>query len=191
MSPPSQDDVRARCEELRGELRYALAALPAAESDPEIVDAIWRGEALGTLLWALGLVELPPYDEPFDHEHLVDAPLHEATLRDAEEIRQEQESARLWHWRARTTVLEREGGVELPAPWSSFEQLIAATAARGHEEGRLPAPLGDDFPAFGRSYRDLAAAEHEEAWSIALERQHALDWLCGQGPHWQDVPLDT
>ena len=59
-----QAEVVDRARTLQEELRSALEQLPSV--DPEVVDAVWRGEALGTLLWALQLVELPPYDHPFE-----------------------------------------------------------------------------------------------------------------------------
>src|SRR6476646_2073503 len=144
----SQGEVVARSRELAEELRAALARLP--DEDPAVVDAVWRGEALGTLLWALQLVELPPYDEPFEPEE-----------------------------------------VELPEQFATFDQLIAATAMRGFEQGVLPAPIRGDFRAYGQVYRQLTPEQHAEAHSIALERHHALNWLCGEGSSWDDVPLDT
>ncbi|HET7648339.1 MAG TPA: hypothetical protein VFK17_07195, partial [Gaiellaceae bacterium] len=54
----SQAQVVDRCRALQAEVREALDRLPS--DDPAVVDAVWRGEALGTLLWALELVELPP-----------------------------------------------------------------------------------------------------------------------------------
>jgi hypothetical protein len=185
----SQGEVVARSRELAEELRAALARLP--DEDPAVVDAVWRGEALGTLLWALQLVELPPYDEPFEPDEVAAVELDEAKLRDAEEIELERESARLWHWRARTTELQDREEVELPEQFATFDQLIAATAMRGFEQGVLPAPIRGDFRAYGHVYRQLTPEQHAEAHSIALERHHALNWLCGEGSSWDDVPLDT
>jgi hypothetical protein len=184
-----QNEILERCRTLTEEVRDALARVPS--DDPAVVDAVWRGEALGTLLWALQLAELPAYDTPFDAHELVDAGLDEAKLRDAEEIELEQESARLWHWRARTTLLQAAGKVELPERYASFDQLIAATAMRGFEQGLLPAPMRGDFRAYGKVYRHLEPAQHAEAHSIAVERHHALNWLLGEGASWEDVPLDT
>jgi hypothetical protein len=184
-----QNEVVERCRTLSEELRAALGRLPS--DDPAVVDAIWRGEGFGTLLWGLQLVELPPYDQPFDPDALVEASLEEARLRDAEEIELERESARLWLWRARTTDLQATGDVELPERYASFDQLIAATAMRGFEQGLLPAPMRGDFRAYGKVYRHLAPEQQAEAHSIALERQHALNWLAGLGDSWDDVPLDT
>lgn len=185
----SQGDVLERSRELGDELRAALAKLP--DDDPAVVDAVWRGEALGTLLWALQLAELPPYDRPFDAGQVAALPLDGADLRDGETIELERDSARLWHWRARTTGLQAEGKLELPERYATFDQLIAATAMRGYEQGVLPPPIRGDFGAYGKVYRHLAPEEHAEAHSIALERHHALNWLCGAGENWDDVPLDT
>jgi hypothetical protein len=185
----SQGEVVERSRALGDELRAALAQLPS--DDPAVVDAVWRGEALGTLLWALQLVELPAYDQPFDDEEVAAVQLDDADLRDSEEIGLERDSARLWHWRARTTSLQAAGALELPERYATFDQLIAATAMRGYEQGVLPAPMRGDFGAYGKVYRHLAPEQHAEAHSIALERHHALNWLCGEGETWDDVPLDT
>ena len=176
-------------------MEAALARLPEAADDPAVVDAVWRGEALGTLLWALQLAELPAYDTPFDADEVAAAALDDAALRDGEEIELERETARLWHWRARTSELqsrdEDDEPVELPERYTSFDQLIAATAMRAFEQGILPAPTRGDFGAYGKVYRHLAPEQHAEAQSIAAERQHALNWLCGYGSGWDDVPLDS
>ena len=185
----SQGQVVERCRALQAELRSALEQLPS--QDPAVVDTVWRGEALGTLLWALQLEELPPYDRPFDPHDVAEAALDEAELRDEEEISAEQESARLWHWRARTTEVQARDDVVLPSRYASFDQLVAATAMRGYEQGLLPAPMRGDFRAYGKVYRHLAPEQQAEAHSIALERHHALNWLVGEGSGWDDVPLDT
>jgi hypothetical protein len=187
----SQGEVVERCRVMRGELRAALARLPKQENDPDVVDAVWRGEALGTLLWALQLAELPAYDHPFDPELVVTLDPDEGALRESEDLELERDSARLWHWRARTTELQAAGKLELPPRYATFDQLIAATAMRGYEQGVLPAPMRGDFRAYGKVYRHLAPEQHAEAYSIALERHHALNWLCGAGTSWDDVPLDT
>ncbi len=188
--PRPQPEVIERCRALRDDVRAALAQLPS--DDPAVIDAVWRGEALGTLLWALQLAELPPYDRPFDPEEVVATDPDGAELRDAEEIALARESARLWHWRARTTEVARTGvGVDLPERYASFDQLIAATAMRGYEQGLLPAPMRGDFRAYGKVYRHLDEEQQTEAHGIALERHHALNWLVGEGTSWDDVPLDT
>jgi len=185
----SRSQVVERCQALRTDVAAALDRLPSHE--PAVVDAVWRGEALGTLLWSLNLLELPPYDRPFDTDEVVNANAAAGELRDPDELELERDSARLWHWRARTTELQQSGVLQLPARYASFDQLIAATAMRGHDEGLLPVPIRGDFRAYGKVYRHLSPEQHAEAHSIAAERHHALNWLAGEGTSWDDVPLDT
>jgi hypothetical protein len=183
--------VVERCAALTALVREALARLPEGARDPAVLDAAWQAEGLGTLLWALGRLELPPYDLAFDHDRLLATTLDAGTLRPAAEIEHERQTARLWLWRARTSSLQERGGVALPERWQSFDQLIAATAMRAHEQGLLPRPLRGDFPAFGTVYRELTPGQRGEAESIAWERERALNWLCGLGPSWDEVPTDT
>jgi hypothetical protein len=185
----SRSQVVERCQALRTDVAAALDRLPSHE--PAVVAAVWRGEALGTLLWSLNLLELPPYDRPFEMDEVVDANAAAGELRDPDELELERDSARLWHWRARTTELQQSGSLQLPARYSSFDQLIAVTAMRGHDEGLLPVPIRGDFRAYGKVYRHLSPEQHAEAHSIAAERHHALNWLAGEGTSWDDVPLDT
>jgi hypothetical protein len=184
-------EVVDRCRGLAVELRAALSRLPQDEHDPDVIEAVWRGEGLGTLLWALHRADMPPYDQTFDHEWLVRIPFIEPQLRDSNEIARARETARLWHWRARTTFLEEDPGFELPPPWTSVQELVSSVATRGHEQGLLPEPVGDDFPALGFFYRWATPDERAELLSIAYERHRALNWLCTPGTDWDDVALDT
>jgi hypothetical protein len=187
----SRREVVERCQVLAAALRGALGRLAEDEDDAAAAEAIWDGEALGMLLWALELAQLPPYDRPFDHERLLETSLEGAALRPEEEIGRARDTARLWHWRARTASLQADGEVDLPAEWQSFDQLVGATAMRGYERGLLPRPIRGDFPAFGTVYRDLNDEQQAEAHHLAWQRHRALSWLCGLGKHWNDVPTDT
>ena len=186
----SERQVIERCRALRSDLQAATAQLPS--QDAAVVDAVWRGEALGTLLWALQLAELPRTTSRSTREAVAAVDPAGGELRDAEEIDLERESARLWHWRARTTGLHAAGALELPPRYASFDQLIAATAMRGHDAGatagadarRLPGLRQGLPPPLSRA----ACARHIRSPS---ERHHALDWLTGAGATWDDVPLDT
>ncbi|HEY7538131.1 MAG TPA: hypothetical protein VH721_09075 [Gaiellaceae bacterium] len=187
----SRREVVGRARSLTTSLHDALERLPEDEGDPDVSEAIWAGEGLGTLLWALQRAQLPPYDRPFRHEALLAASLDGAALRPAAEIDQAREVARLWHWRARTAALQRRADVDLPSQWLSFDQLVGATAMRAHERGLLPSPVRGDFPAFGTGYRALTAGQRAEAHQIAWQRHRALNWLCGLGRGWDAVPTDT
>jgi hypothetical protein len=185
----SERAVIERCADLRGDLQEVLREV--SSGDPAIVEAVWHGEALGTLLWALQLAELPPYDEPFVPEEVASVDLQGAELRDAEEIDGEREAARLWHWRARTADLQADGSASLPERYSSYDQLVASVAMRGYEQGFLPEPVRGDFRAYGADYRHLDSDRLDEAHAIAAERHHALGWLTSPGTAWEKVPLDT
>jgi hypothetical protein len=187
----SRKEVVERSVALSEQLRAALAELSWDGDDGHVAEAVWEGEGLGVLLWALELAQLPPYDRPFDAEKLVATAMDEAILRPADEIERARETARLWHWRARTAQLAAGSGVDLPQEWQSFDQLVGATAMRGFERGLLPRPLRGDFPAFGAVYRELSEAQQEEAHQIAWQRHRALNWLCGMGKTWDSVPTDT
>ena len=187
----SRKDVVERSVALSEQLRQALAQLSWDGDDGHLADAVWAGEGLGMLLWALELAQLPPYDRPFEAETLVATAMDEAILRPADEIERARETARLWHWRARTAALEAEAAVDLPQEWQSFDQLVGATAMRGFEQGLLPRPLRGDFPAFGAIYRELTDEQQDEAHQIAWQRHRALNWLCGLGKTWDSVPTDT
>ena len=97
------------------------------------------------------------------------------------ELELERDSARLWHWRARTTELQQSGALQLPARYSSFDQLIAATAMRGHDEGLLPVPIRGDFGAYGKVYRHLTPEQHAEDILAKVQRARTkLDALVNQ-----------
>ena len=180
-----------RIQALSQPLRIAVALPPEDAENPAVVEAALAGRGPRVLLWALGLVELAPFDHPFDPEWLLATPTAHGTMRAKAEIEHAREAARLWHWRARTDALRGGEAVELPAGWDSFEQLIAVAAMRGHERGLLPSPLRGDFPAFGTGYRELSPAQRAEVLSIAYERHRALNWLCGVGRSWAETPTAT
>src|SRR5579872_5555779 len=134
----SRREVIERIRAISEPLKVALGMLPGAETDPAVIDAVWQAEGLGMLFWSLGLVELEPFDNHFDAAWLVATPTAHGTLRAKAEIEHARESARLWHWRARTDLLVAgESGLELPEQWASFEQLVAVAAMRGYERGLL------------------------------------------------------
>ena len=54
-------------------------------------------------------------------------------------------------------------------------------------------PVGGDFPALDKPYRDLTAGEFAGLTSISMERHFRLNWLCERAPRnrWADTPTDT
>ncbi len=165
------------------------------------IDASWHMEAIVCLLWALGYVSEPlPYDQEADHElakklpaESVKALIKNAALRPREFIEKQRDVAELWHWRARTRRLqESESEITIPGG-KTFEEIIQFTSAKAAASGDIPAPIGGDFPAFCKAYRDLTKQEYSKAVSIVQERHHALNWLCGLAPNnrWAETPTET
>ena len=184
------------------EEREFLNAGPLEISRQGMVDASWLIESIACLLWALGYVaELPPYDEQTDHEVANQLPKEsteilftKVSLRPAHQIQKQRDIAELWHWRSRTRRLQESGGLPpLVGGKYSMEEIIGLTSRKAAEAGDLPAPIGDDFPAFGKAYRDITREEFGTTTSIAQERHRAFNWLCGLAPgnRWADTPTET
>jgi hypothetical protein len=146
------------------------------------------------LAWAIGKVsEIAPYDEPFEVPRAGKLKellgVEQPVLRAEPEIDLARDNAQTWNWRARTTILIAQG--QKPPPGLTFPQIISSVSNEGYKKGWLPKPIGDDFPAFGKAYRDLTEKESYYAYSIAQERHYALNWLCGFGKDWDSVPTGT
>ena len=165
------------------------------------IDAGWLAESIACLHWALKIIpEMPSYDQEASHELVNALPansikelIQQAHLRPKEEIKRQRNVAELWHWRARTRRLQEDGHLfQLPGGYT-IEQVIELTALKGAESGDLPRPIGSDFPAMGKPYRDLSFEEFAILTSIAQERHKALNWLCGfsSSGQWADTPTDT
>jgi len=165
------------------------------------IDASWRVESIVCLLWALGYIsELPPYDQQADPELTNKLPVEsaevlmkKAVLRDHTLTERQRDLAELWHWRSRTRQLQESKFMFEFPDGMTIEKVIAMASAKAAKDGVIPTPIGDDFPAFGKAYRDLAQQEYSQATSIAVERHRALNWLCGLAPgnRWAETPTET
>lgn len=166
-----------------------------------LVDASWSVESIVCLLWALGYIsELLPYDQQADPELTNNLPteraqilLKKAALRQHTLVEKQRDLAELWHWRSRTRQLQ-ESDYKFSFPGdTTIEKIIEMTSAKAATDGVIPSPIGNDFPAFGKAYRDLTQAEYQQATSIAMERHRALNWLCGLSPGngWSETPTGT
>jgi hypothetical protein len=169
------------------------------------IDGSWRIESLQVLLWALNAIdELPPYDQTVQQDLTSFVPLHAlaeakrgARLRPLKEIEAERAIAELWHWRSQARDLIDAGR----APPSTlikktglrtYEEIVRATARWAEDYHQIDRAIDDDFPAFGKPYRQLNGAEWTAVRSVTLERHHALNWLCGyaQGHKWHETPTE-
>jgi hypothetical protein len=154
------------------------------------------------LLWALQLLpEIPSYDQEASPELVNALPaafikdlVKQARLRPQEEIKKQRDIAELWPWRARTRRLQEEGRLNgQVAGGYTIEQIIERAAIKGAQDWDFPNPIGSDFPAMGKPYRDLSFEEFAILTSIAQERHKALNWLCRLSPSglWADTPTAT
>ena len=165
--------------------------IPLGEwKDDMYIDASWRVESLGVIVWALGLLpRLPGFDEPFGDE-LADvldiesweSLVAEAKLRSASEIDRMRDLAALWNWRAQIGT----------PPYESEEDEVDVSeeAKSAHAIGMVSTLISGDLAVRGRAYHEISEDELEELGSIALERHYALNWLCGFAEDWDSVPTD-
>jgi hypothetical protein len=184
----------------RSEQDLMMAGLDVTER--QHIDASWLAESVFCLLWSLGYVpEILPYDRQADPEVMKKLPsgnlttaIRDLRLRDLVVIEKQRDIAELWHWRSRTRRLQEEGRMPaLVGGKYTVEQLLRMTSSEAAKAGDIPTPIGEDFPAFGKPYRDLTREEFASATSIAQERHRAFNWLCGLAPgnRWSETPTDT
>ena len=158
-------------------------------------------DAAGVLIWTLGLLdELPAYDMATDEGTVLAALpvlrparvfIERARSRPEPEILQAREQAQTWLWRARMTMLQREGMTGVPGGSSrDLRPAIAAHARELEAQGAFTA-IDRDFPAFGKRYSALSDGEWSLMHQIAYSRLRALNWLCGFASDWDAVPLET
>jgi hypothetical protein len=145
-----------------------------------VLNATWRLEGLGVLLWALGRCELPPYDQLVEPADLYAAVrlfddeagqlAHEAQLRSEEELQEMAEHLLMFHWRMRDFSLRPQA--------TDFVEL-----SQGCWFGTF------DITKFRIVDRDLAIGEQaiadappdevQRVHSTAMERHLAINWLLG------------
>jgi hypothetical protein len=191
-----------REQRLAGELttrESALLSSPLGSLTREaIVEASWQGEALIALAWAIRAVDMPPGDAPTDPRPIMDLlprpwdAIHgwmsePAIVSESDAVR-EREFAEIWHWRATTELLRREGSA---ADRQDYEAAIRDVASEALAVGIVPALLDGDFPVRGQSIKDLSVNDLDELIAVTGHRLRALNWLCGFGASWDDVPLDV
>jgi hypothetical protein len=163
-----------------------------------IQEISWQGEALAALAWAAGVRDMPPIDAISDLGPILDLipgpwdtikawAIDSAIVSEFEAVR-ERERAEIWHWRATTELLRRDA---LPAERSDYEAAIAEVAAEAHAAGLVPALHERDFPLRGRSIKEISDTQLDELIDLTGQRLRALNWLCGFGTSWDDVPLDV
>ena len=201
MMVPLIESTRAsgQTELLSRQERWLFDQPPGSWPEQDIVEALWRVEALGVLLWAVRLFDaIPAYDHLFDIDavqkqvHDLTTPgdlLLRATLRLQSDIDAARQVAELWHWRA-DLAARPDGVAELPLGLT-YKDMIEFNASAASERGEIPSPLDGDFPIAGKAYADLSPEELSYAAGIARQRHFALNWLCGFGKTWDQTATET
>jgi hypothetical protein len=175
-------------------LDNSIGSIPAEA----IVETSWQGEAFATLCWAIRTLDMPPVGIVFDPGPVIDnVPrpwddvhgwLDDPTIATEAEVVREREIAEIWYWRVRTEVLRRSSS---PAEGQEYEDAIQDVAFEALDAGLIPTLHERDFPVKGGSIRELSENEIDELVAITSQRLRALNWLCGFGASWDDVPLDV
>jgi hypothetical protein len=192
----------------------AFLDTPVGRSSPrDTIDAAWRAEGLGVLLWALHRFELPRYDEASVEDVPVDrvgflSPLAEADLREAPRLRSAAEIGRLAShltivgWRltqfraSRDSELYQQASQDFPGRTGIQEPMDFEGYLRRH-------PSFQEYWLDGLRFRDgdlaigdtsLADAPREyvkTCTSMTTERQIAAYWLQGNHELYSHVSPDT
>ncbi|MEA2512662.1 MAG: hypothetical protein QOJ59_2149 [Thermomicrobiales bacterium] len=185
--------------ELTDQERALLGAPVGTLSGDEAHAATWNAEALVALGWAVGLVSvIPDPIDPADPNPVLQAIpgpwddprglIDSITLCPEERSASERERAEIWLWRAETEEERRRlrGRALL-----ELEGDLRDVVRQSVEAGLINAGVEGDFPVAGRPFRTLDENRIDVAAGVAAVRLHALNWLCGFGTTWDDVPLDV
>jgi hypothetical protein len=169
-----------------------LSAPLGTLSERQVIDGSWRGEGLGVLAWALGRYELPSYQQAISSPDAADTIgfltpeaaelIESAVLREPEELELLAERLLALHWRLRQFSIRPE--------YMDFGSF-ARTAYFGPLDVEGLELVRGDLAIDGRPLMDVGEARWRECLSIALERQQAANWLCGQEALYSDVTCDT
>ncbi len=166
--------------------------------DDAIVTVAWQAEGVATLGWCLGLTDrLPPGDlgdvaavvktVPAPWEH-TSAWVQSARLRTEDEIARERDRAEVYEWRIGVESVRR-------AASGQEETELAATIAEAAREaiaaGMIEELKDGDFTIGDSTLESFDEERLERLAALAGERLRALNWICGFGDSWDQVPLDV
>jgi hypothetical protein len=186
---------------LAGELTADEAAMldsPLGSVAPDrITEASWQGEALVVLAWAIGALDTPQVGTVSDPRPVIavvprpwdetKAWLGDPAIVSESEAAREREAAEIWYWRLTTEVLRRTASA---ADRQEYEEAIRDVTAEALDAELVPALRDDDFSVHGKSIKDLSGDDINQLIAVTGQRLRALNWLCGFGTSWDDVPLD-
>lgn len=173
---------------------WKLLQLPlGAPPQHDTVNATWRLEGLGVLLWALGRYELPPHDEPANVAEMLpllgvpDAAhsrefIQRAALRPAAELEKLRERLFAIHWRVTDWRLR---------PRTMDFANFAKTAWFGPLDLEGVSLAENDLAIGGLPISRAAASVVAAATSAAMERHLAINWLHAAGDRYSQTDVST
>jgi hypothetical protein len=190
-----------REQDLLSELTPGEAALldsqPGLVAPEAVSEASWQSEALVMLGWAVDALALPLVGALSDPRPIIEVVPHpwdetQDWLRDPAivselEVVREREVAEIWYWRLTIEALRRSAPLAVSA---DYEEAIRDVAAEALDAGLVPTLRGGDFTVRGKRVKDLSPNDVDELIAVIGQRLRALNWVCGFGSSWDDVPLD-
>jgi hypothetical protein len=159
----------------------------------DAINAGWRLEGLGVLLWALGRYELPPYDQLVIPGDLFEAAcLGEAEsareliagtrLRSAEKLSEYQAHALMVHWRLRDFTI-RPTAMDFVA-FSKKSFIGAFDLGPFHI-------VNNDMALCGKPIAEAEPQVFSTCQSAASERHLAINWLFGYSKVYSETDTST
>jgi hypothetical protein len=171
-----------------------LAQGPRPGEDPDQFSVQETIEALGAIAWTLNLAPDLAADLPANVDAVVSSLPHPwdaigtwlrgLELRSLDEIANRREAAELWTWRLLTEDDLRQAFHDDQA---ALREVIREAEHEGRAAGILPR---SGFRVQGRDISTLNLTERNTLLATCLARLQALNWVCGYGDRWDDVPLD-
>ena len=163
-----------------------------------VSQATWGAEGLVALAWSVNFVaDAPTFDAPTDPGPLltrlpspwdsVRTFLSGLGIRPESAIIDERERAELWHWRVGVEAVYRQAAED---ERRELRRVILEVARDAENGGILPNLADNDFPVRGRPIARISAPQLDDLTAIAAERLRALNWVCGFGSSWDNVPSE-
>jgi hypothetical protein len=157
------------------------------------IDAVWRLEGLGVLLWALGRYKLPPYDQLVRSNDLFQSSrlfrvwgarrlLARAKLRPAEKLAAYRKHALMTHWRLRNFRLH-PGAID-------FVEFSKGCWC-GQFDIRQFRIVDNDLALGKAAIADADPALVKVCESIASQRHRAIDWVVHSGGIYSETDTST
>jgi hypothetical protein len=170
---------------------------PAGElTEDDIAGIAWQAEGLVTLGWALRLTNLLPPGSLGDITAVIQAVpapwddtaewVRVALLRLESEIATERDRAEVLEWRV---TIEGPRRLSSGDEGDDYEAAIADVVYEARESGLLEFDSAD-FVIGDRALTSYDNQELERIGALVEERLRALNWLCGYGASWDEVPLE-